>query len=100
MNNEADYGRMILPEVMDLTNTLEFKQGLQSLYDQGCGVIMLDCSHLQMIDNAGLGSLVLFQKKLKERGGELRLVKVTHPYIKHLFQMIDLARVIHIEEAP
>ncbi len=50
-----------------------------------------------MIDSAGLGSLVFFQKRLRDRGGELKLVNVTNDYITHLFNMIDLARVIIIE---
>ena len=91
------YANIILPEVIDLTTAPEFKKVLSSLYDQGCYSINIDCRHLEMIDSAGIGSLALFQKRFKERGGELRLVNVTGSYIKHLFDMIDLRRVIRIE---
>ncbi len=91
------FGNIILPEVVDLTNAPAFKQALKSLYEQGYNTINVDCSQLEMIDSAGLGSLVLFQKRLKDRDGELRLIKVTNDYIKHLFEMIDLRRVIRIE---
>jgi anti-sigma B factor antagonist len=95
-HNEG-YGSVILPAVVNLTNTPEFNQALQSLYEQGCNVIKVDCTRLEMIDSSGLDSLVLIQKKLKERGGQLKLINVTNDYIKHLFNLIDLRRVISIE---
>ncbi len=88
---------VILPEVVDLINAPKFKQALKTLYEEGCNTINVDCGNLEMIDSAGLGSLVFFQKRLKDRGGELKLVNVTNDYIKHLFNMIDLASVISIE---
>ncbi len=91
------FGNIILPDVVDLTNAPAFKQALKSLYEGGYSTILVNCNHLEMIDSAGIGSLVLFQKRLKERGGELKLINVTNDYIKHLFGMIDLARVISIE---
>jgi anti-sigma B factor antagonist len=91
------YANVILPEVVDLINAPNFKQALKTLYEEGCNAINVDCSHLEMIDSAGLGSLVFFQNRLRNRGGELKLVNVTNDYIKHLFETIDLARVISIE---
>ncbi len=91
-----DCAVITLPEVIDLIIAPDFKNVLRTLYDQDCNNIRIDCSQLVMIDSAGLGSLVFFQKKLKDRGGELKLINVTNDYIKHLFDMIDLQRVIHI----
>ncbi len=92
-----EYATIELPAVIDLTTVSSFKQELKSLYEQDYATINIDCRHLKMIDSAGIGSLALFQKRLKERGGELRLVNVNNDYIKHLFDMIDLQRVIRIE---
>ena len=50
-----------------------------------------------MIDSAGLGSLVLFQKKLRDRRGRLKLTNVKHKYILHLLDMLELHRVIEIK---
>ncbi len=91
-----EQGTIVLPDVVDLTNAPDFKKALQTLYDMECKTINVDCARLQMIDSAGLGSLVIYQKRLKERGGELRLINVHDDYIKHLFEMIDLQRVIQI----
>ena len=91
------FGNIILPEIINLNNAPEFKQALTSLIEQGYKLIKVDCNKLKMIDSAGLGNLVLFQKKLKEKDGELKLVNVKNDYIQHLFDMIDLRRVINIE---
>lgn len=97
IEHHEQYGRIILPEKIDLTNVNTFKRNLQELYDRGHKSIRLDCANLTIIDSAGLGSLIMFQKKLKERGGELKLINVNHNYIKHLFDMIELDRIILIE---
>lgn len=89
--------RIILPIVVDRTNVSRLDEALQSLYEEGCPVIRLDCVNLEMIDSAGLGSFVLYQKKMKERGGELIIVNVINDYIQHLFDVIELNRVITIE---
>ncbi len=99
VEEHAEYGKIILPAVIDLTNAPDFKHALKTLYEQGYKNINVDCGFLEMIDSSGLGSLVLYQKKLKERDGELKLVNVINNYIKHLFNMIDLGRVIRIEQS-
>ncbi|NMB36112.1 MAG: STAS domain-containing protein [Firmicutes bacterium] len=93
------FGKIFPPERVDLTNVQEFKQALQSLCEEGYSSIKVDCTRLTMIDSAGLGSLVMFQKRLKERGGELKIINVNHGYVRHLFDMIELSKIISIEEA-
>ncbi len=92
-----EYGTITLPEVLDLHCNQQFKQALQSLYDQDYKTIEVDCNRLTMICTAGIGSLVFFQKKLNERGGELKIVRVQNDNIKYLFERIDLGRFICIE---
>lgn len=89
--------RIILPAVVDRTNVGKLDEALQSLYDEGCPTIRIDCINLEMIDSAGLGSFVLYQKKMKERGGELKIINVVNDYIQHLFDVIELGRVISME---
>ncbi len=93
-----DYAAITLPEVIDLINAPDFKNVLRTLYDQDCNNIRIDCSHLKMIDAAGIGSLTLYQKKFKDRGGELKLVNVKDNHVKHVFHMLDLRKVLTIEE--
>ncbi len=91
------YVTIILPEVVGLDCAHELKEALQSLYDKGYNIIEVDCNRLTMISTAGISGFVVFQKKLKERGGELKIVHVNNDYIKYLFDRIDLSRVICIE---
>ncbi|HHU75348.1 MAG TPA: STAS domain-containing protein [Firmicutes bacterium] len=96
VEKHSKFGIVIAPEKIDLTNAREFKEAFQSLFESDYKLIRVDCRELAMIDSAGLGSLVMFQKRLKERDGELELVNVNHKYIKHLFDMLELGRVIKI----
>lgn len=91
-------GKVVPPEKIDLTNVGEFKHALQSLYERGYNSIEVDCIDLAMIDSAGLGNLVMFQRKLKERGGKLKMININHSYIKHLFDMLELSKIINIKE--
>ncbi len=98
IERREDHGVITLPQEVNLNNVSEFKQAVQSLGEQDCYQIYVDCSQLKMIDSAGLGSFVLCHKQLKKHGGGLKIANVHHEYVKHLFDMIDLKRVIEIEE--
>jgi len=86
-----------LDEKIDIINSPELKEKLQALYNEGIYVISVDFSITRMIDSSCLGKLLMFQKKLKERNGELKIINVTSDYIKKMFDMIHLDRVINIE---
>lgn len=82
---------------VDITNSQDLKNILLSLYDEGYNEIKLDFSNVLSIDSSGLGKLLLFQKKLRERGGELRIVNITNDYVMKMFTLIQLNKVISIE---
>lgn len=98
IEQHGDQALVIPPERIDLTNAAKFKETLQSLYDQGYRIIVINCTNLALMDSAGLGTLVMFQQKLKAQGGELKIVNVNHGYIRHLFKMIELEKIIKISE--
>lgn len=82
---------------IDVVNSQNLKQELLNLYNEGMNEIVIDFAKITSIDSSGLGKLLLFQKKLKERGGELRIINVTNDYIQNMFKMIHLNKVIKIE---
>lgn len=88
---------IVLPEVLDRTNASNFEKALESLWRQGCSTIKIDCVHLEMIDSSNLGTLILFQKKLRAVGEGLQLIQVNHRYIKHLFEVLQLNRFLTID---
>ena len=82
---------------IDLSNAHFFGEKLRAYYEEGIKDITLDFSRVTGIDSSGLGKLLLFQKRLKERGGKLRIINVTSSYIRKMFKMIHLYKVIDIE---
>lgn len=83
---------------IDITNSQELKEKLLLLYEEGFKYVSIDFTDVTGIDSSGLGKLLLFQKKLKERDGELKVVNITSDYIKKMFNIIHLYKVINIED--
>lgn len=90
---------MVTEARIDLSNSHHLREKLQLLYEEGFKVITLDFSGVTAIDSSGLGKLLLFQKKLKERGGKLKIINISSEYIRKMFKMIHLYKVIDIEDA-
>lgn len=91
---------VFLGERVNIMNSPELKQKLQALYDEGVQKITVDFTGTKMIDSSCLGKLLMFQKRLKDRGGELRISNVTSDYISKMFDIIQLYKVIDIETHP
>lgn len=94
-----DSGVIHLQGRIDVSNSNELKTMLAEKYNEGMNVITINFEHVTSIDSSGIGKLLLFQKKLKDRGGELKLVNVKNEYIMNMFRMIHLHKVISIEDA-
>jgi anti-anti-sigma factor len=90
---------IIMPkENIDYSNSQKFKEILQKLFEQNYKKIIIDFSEIERIDSSGLGKILLFQKKLKERNGDLIITNVKNDYIKNMFEMIHLNKVITIRD--
>ncbi|MFW6001645.1 MAG: STAS domain-containing protein [Halanaerobium sp.] len=83
---------------IDFSNSQELKDELLELFEQDYKKVILDFSEVESIDSSGLGKLLLFHKKLKEKDGTLVIRNVESDYIKNMFEMIHLKKVIEIEE--
>ncbi len=87
-----------MPVTVNDEDSPALKKILHSLYDEGVQLIYVDFSNTELMRKLCLGLLVLYQKKLTDRGGELKFVNLTDKHVKHLFEMLDIRRVICIEE--
>ena len=87
-----------LPVTVEDEDTPKLKQILQTLYEQGVQFIHVDFTVTEKLRNTCLGILLLYHKRLTERGGEVTFVNVKSCRLKHVFDMIDLRRVMTIEE--
>ncbi len=85
-------------ERIDITNSNDLKQKVLALFDEGYIFVTIDFGSVSGIDSSGLGKLLLFQKKLRERNGELTIINITSEYVKKMFNMIHLNKVINIPE--
>jgi|GEM_PF-238071 len=86
-----------LAEKIDISNSEKLKEAIKSVYEQGYNTVILDFAVVKMIDSSGIGKMLLFQNKLKDRGGQLKIVNITSDHIKRMFSMIHLYKVVEIE---
>ncbi|HKL75163.1 MAG TPA: STAS domain-containing protein [Halanaerobiales bacterium] len=85
-------------ENIDFANSNELKEELISIKEEGYNQIEIDFGEVNSIDSSGLGKLLLFHKRLKEKDGELSIKNIQSDYIKNMFDMIKLNKVIKIDE--
>ena len=84
-------------ENIDFSNSNELKEELLSVYEEGYNQVEIDFSEVDRIDSSGLGKLLLFHKRLKEKKGNLVIKNIESDYIKNMFDMIHLDKIIEID---
>ena len=99
INKISDKKVKIKPEGrIDFTNSQDFKKDLMNLLYDGFVEVIIDFEKVESIDSSALGKILLFQKRLKERKGKLKIINIASDYIKNMFDMIHLNKVIDIED--
>ncbi|MFW5992416.1 MAG: STAS domain-containing protein [Halanaerobiaceae bacterium] len=98
MNIKKEENRALIKpgERVDFNNAHEFKEGLMSIlgdYEE----IIIDFEGVKSIDSAGLGKILMFQKRVKENDGSLKIINVESDYVRKMFKMIHLNKIIAIE---
>ena len=86
--------------VLDLKGSLMLDEGastldqkIQELAEQGCRAILLDASHINLIDSEGLRVLVRSVASLERHGGFLRLLRMS-PRVRHILEATRLVDAI------
>ncbi len=77
---------------VDVYTSPQLRQELTSVLDSGCLHVVVDLERLGFIDSSGLGVLVSALRRVKERGGTLRLV-CTKDSILKIFRITGLDKV-------
>jgi anti-sigma B factor antagonist len=72
-----------------VTNRQEFKQAILDAAEQGARLVVVDFSQAGYIDSSGLGALVSLSRRLREAGGDLRLVGLNDD-LRTLFELTRL----------
>ena len=84
----------VLTEVLDASNTEEFKTGFASILNES-NKLVFEMSHVKFIDSSGCGTLLYCQKQLNKLNGALKLCGVQET-VRTLFELIRIDRVIDI----
>ena len=84
----------VLTEVLDASNTEEFKTGFASILNES-NKLIFEMSHVKLIDSSGCGTLLYCQKQLNKLNGALKLCGVQET-VRTLFELVRMDRVIDI----
>jgi len=85
---------------IDISNAEEFKNQVVSLIEEGRVNICIDFTEVSGVDSSGVGKLLVSRKKINESGGRLRIRNLIEKDVRELFYVLDLHKVIEIEELP
>lgn len=72
-----------------VTNRQEFKQAILDAVEQGSTTVIVDFTEATYIDSSGLGALVSLNRRLRDAGGDLRLVGLSDE-LRTLFELTRL----------
>lgn len=100
---ESDFTREFMGEVLlervnfsraTTREALLFKERILDVILRGHIKIIIDLSFCSFIDSTFLGALVLIHKRLKEKGGELKIIK-PNKNIVDLFEHVGLYKLFN-----
>jgi anti-sigma B factor antagonist len=76
-------------------NRQELKDDVLKLLESGSRKFLIDFRDTAYIDSSGLGVLVSLSKKIREKGGEMRLSNLNED-LRTLFELTKLDTLFHI----
>jgi len=80
---------------VDVSTAPDVRERLLALAEAGTTLAVVDLSEVSFVDSTALGVLVSGVKRLRNNGGDLRLV-VTQPHIAKVFEITGLTEVFKI----
>ncbi len=83
-----------MPKRFDYSSSADFNSAVSSALEQP-GVITLDCIDLEYIDSAGIGLLVMSQKKAQSRQAKLVMINLKSAP-KEILGLANLQKIIEI----
>lgn len=92
-------GRTVVVVQGDMDNeqaARTFREAMYELLTAGKRNAVIDMSGVESINSHGIGKLLLFYKKFKDAGGELR-ISSPHGHVKEVFETLMLDRLFKIE---
>lgn len=87
--------RIAVTGEIDVYTSPQLKQSLVAALDEGCVDVVVDLEGVSFIDSSGLGVLVSGLRRVKERGGSMRIV-CTREQVLKIFRITGLDKVFPI----
>ena len=76
-------------------NAGQFVDELEKVIKAGITKLVVDCAQLRYISSSGLGTLIRLHKKMRDRGGDVRLAAVDNSVVR-IIEMTRLHQVFHL----
>lgn len=84
--------------ILDEAVIQQIGDGLKQLIEaSGNPKLLLDFTHVQHLSSAALGTLITVERKLRDQGGQLRLVHI-NKQIYEVFQITKLNKLFQIHD--
>lgn len=80
---------------LDTFTTDEFNVQLQKYLAEGHKKMIIDCAHLGYVSSVGIGALVALQKRLRDRGGMVKLAAIQGT-VAEVLKILHLGKVLDI----
>ncbi len=82
---------------VDLTAAPRLRHALVAIVAEGHDHVVVDLTDTEFLDSTGLGALVAGLKRIRARGGEMRVV-CSNPRVCKVFEITSLDRVVPMFE--
>ncbi len=89
LDRDGDVLTVAVDGQLVVTNRQEFKQAILDAMEQAVRLVIVDFTRAGYIDSSGLGVLVSFSRRLRDSGGDLRLVGLSED-LRSLFELTRL----------
>jgi anti-anti-sigma factor len=98
---QTQFGNKVVLHVagrMDAENAHQFELRCESCIAEGYTSLIIDLSDLAYISSLGLRSVVAVSKKARDKGGELRICRMTG-LVRQVFEITRLSQVFPVHDS-
>ena len=88
---------IILPgDNLDSSNVSEFREQIDTVIQSSSSVVF-DLRHVKFVDSSGLGAILSCMRRLKDKGGDLKLCRMTKQ-VRVLAELVNMHKIFEIFE--
>ncbi|HWT64886.1 MAG TPA: STAS domain-containing protein [Terracidiphilus sp.] len=83
---------------MDADNATQFEKQCEACISEGIRSLVIDLVDLRYVSSMGLRSFVAIAQELQQKGGELRICRLTG-LVQQVFEITRLNQVLHLHDS-